>query len=273
MTLPISISIGRDSVIPAMGRVYVHLEDRQLDLFEYSIRSCAPCPAVIPLLERSMPLDKQWQFYLLAINPGMTPGQVAAKLDYRLAFTNGTGFGDRSDPRANWMTGENIGAALPQFDKVRTCVRAALTGRESFSLVHALTQAVTLVLSRPTLTTARQSLSTLLTQNMLILDMLDGNLLPPLKSGKSYPSTVADINPDDYLYNPREHPTKFFAANIVNANGEVVQFPNGALYNWTGDGTPRVFMPHVSRYVVSWPLSRLRKLAAGERIPSPFRYT
>ena len=46
------------------------------------------------------------------------------------AFMNGTGFGDPSDPRRNYITGEDLNARLPRWDKVRVCANATLAGVE-----------------------------------------------------------------------------------------------------------------------------------------------
>ena len=47
------------------------------------------------------------------------------------AFMNGTGFGDPDDPRRNYITGEDLSARLPRWDKVRVCANAVLAGVES----------------------------------------------------------------------------------------------------------------------------------------------
>lgn len=244
--------------------LYMQLEDTDLDLYHYSIRSCAPCPAVIPLLSRTVPLDKHWQYFLLAINYNMEPNKVAAQLGHARAFANGTGFGKPDSCRANFIAGVNEDCELPAFDKVRTCIRAVFTGKKSFSLLEAFK----MVLSS-TRDNLRKTMTGILDENILILDMLDGNSPPPMKTGKQLPQSLGDIRPEDYAYNPRENPTKFFSANIINAAGEVVQWSGGALYPWTGDGIPRFFLPHVSRYPVPWPLHRLKRV---DTIPSPFRY-
>jgi len=46
------------------------------------------------------------------------------------AFMNGTGYGDPSDPRRNYITGEDLSARLPRWDKVRVCANATLAGVE-----------------------------------------------------------------------------------------------------------------------------------------------
>lgn len=47
---------------------------------------------------RRVDLTREWQYYLMAINPRMTPRDVSAILNYQVAFTNGTGFGKPDTP-------------------------------------------------------------------------------------------------------------------------------------------------------------------------------
>ncbi len=115
-----------------------------------------------------------------------------------------------------------------------------------------------------------------LSTGSLTVKMMDGNGPPPLKPGKQYPMSVGQINPDDYLYHPRTHRHLFFAANISSWDDEnkvlrTVPFPNGAVYAYTGDGKPYTWMPHVSRFVINYPLSKLKKLPPGAETPSPYK--
>jgi len=198
-----------------------------------------PCPAVVNLLAQPMWITKDWQFYLRAINYGMTLQKVSAILGHFRAFANGTGFGDPSDPRRDWLLDEAEGWDDPQFDKVRTCIRSVVTGHPMI--------------------------------NYLVLTMLDGTLPPPIKQGRIYPETVAEIDIDDYLYSPRTHRWLFCAANIITADGRVVPFDDdGGVYDWMGDGRPYVFVPHVSRFGVAVPIFKLMPLAPDAPIPSPY---
>lgn len=218
----------------------MHKEDR--DVFGY-LRSCAPCPAVFVLKDDNHnPINKQWQYYLLAINPAMTRENVFLLLDNNLAFTNSTGFRNDGDPRADYFHDLNLTHKSPQFDKVRTCSRNCVTGVEQ--------------------------------NGMLNVKTFDVRNAPPLKPGRSYPLTIAEINPDDYLYTPRYNREMFIVANIVNGEEEVVQFPRGGLYSWTNDNTPYSFLPLVSNPTygpVLVPLSRFRKLPIDSAVPPPYR--
>lgn len=239
---------------------YMQKEDIESGVFlneegNPKLRDCAysgGCPAVFtfmnPLLK--VTLDKHWQFYLIAINYHMTLENVSKLLDKSLAFCNGTGF--RSEPMRNYILGVDLNVVdargrpvYPKFDKDRTCSRSVMTGIEVGSTLRVLT--------------------------------LDGNQPPPLKPGKTYPQEIGAIRPDDYLYHPKhpEHRHLFFAANVVaskpGGQSSVAPFPRGAIYDWTGDNLPYSWMPHVSRHVIYYPLSRVRKLGLGSPIPSPFR--
>ena len=266
------------SITPA-GKVprpelWTHREDGEV---LGGIRSCAPCPAVWVFQAVPIWCTKQWQFFMVAINLGMSLQHIIATWGYTKAFANGTGFGDPIDPRANYIDGQDLTYDPPQWDKSRTGSRSVMKGTPAYSLMVALKDGMefikTLVSSpRSLVGNFRKSLSALVTQNVLIVKMFDGNQDPPLKPGRTYPQTVEDINPDDYLYTPETHPWMFFVANIVNGQGDVVPFPNGAVYPWTGDNRPRTFLPHVVRGgEVQYELSKLRKLRDDEPIPSPYR--
>lgn len=199
-------------------------------------------PEVYTLDDRGMTLTKQWQFFIYAINKGMNIKKISAILGTRRAFSNKKGFPDprhpEDPPRANWFLGANLTAGEPGFDKTRTCARAVMTGT--------------------------------VVGDKLRVKMLDGNLPPPLKEGRTYPERIEEVDPDDYLYTPWTHRYMFFAANTVDFKGETSPFPNGAKYDWTGDGTPYTWLPHVSKFPILYPLSKLELVPAGEPIPNPY---
>lgn len=207
------------------------------------IRSCAPCPAVFWLKDDSHnPITKQWQYYLIAMNPAMDIEDVYLLLDNNLAFTNSMGFRNDGDPRQDWFHNRDLTAKPPQFHKVITCSRNVITGMEQ--------------------------------NGMLNVKTFDIRNAPPLKPGRFYPRNISEINPDDYLYLPRYSREMFIVANIVNREGEVVQFPRGGLYSWTNDNTPYSFLPLCSNPTygpVLYPLSKLRKLPQDAPVPSPYR--
>jgi hypothetical protein len=202
------------------------------------IRECAPCPAVFMMHEHRVKITKQWQFFIRAINPGMSVQHIAALFGPTKAFTNRP----RNDARANHLMGTKLSRPDPEFDKVRTCALSVLTGTVS--------------------------------GKHLIVTMLDGSQEPPLKEGRSYPERVEDINPDDYLFTPQTHRHLFFAANIIRRDGRTVPFPKGAVYDWTNDGKPYTWLPHVKRgqVEVRYPLSKLIELPPGAEIPSPYNF-
>src|SRR5688572_14188269 len=195
-------------------------------------------PAIVNLLAQSMFVTRDWQFYIRAINRGMTRQHVSAIFEYKKAFANGTGFGDGSDPRRDYILNENTDAAEdPQFDKVRTCVRNTHTGVVNDTVLRLLT--------------------------------MDGNQPPPMKPGKRHPQTLDEIRLDDYLYQPKTHRWLFFAANNINGDGGVFPFAHGAVYEWFGDRQV-TWLPLVSRFPVSIALQYVRRLGDSEPIPSPY---
>ena len=202
------------------------------------VRGCAPCPAVFPMHESRVTITKQWQFFIRAINPGMSLQHVAALFGPTKAFTNRP----PDDKRANYLQDGKQSRPDPEFDKVRTCALSVMTG--------------------------------VVSGDELIVTMLDGSEPPPLKEGRSYPERVEDINPDDYLFTPQTHRHFFFAANIIKRDGKIVPFPHGAIYDWTNDGKMYSWLPHVKRakFEVRYPLSNLIELPAGAPIPSPYKF-
>ncbi|MEW6084598.1 MAG: N-acetylmuramoyl-L-alanine amidase [Chloroflexota bacterium] len=198
-------------------------------------------PEVYTLEDRGMPLTKQWQFFIYAINFQMDIKKISAIFGTRRAFTNKKGFPSKphDPPRADWILGENLGSPNPEFDKTRTCARSVMTGN--------------------------------VVGNKLRVKMLDGNLPPPLKEGRTYPESIKDVDPDDYLYLPWTHRYYFFAANTVDVRGETSPFPKGGNYkDLIGDNRMYTWLPHVSKFPVLYPLSMLEKVPAGEPIPSPY---
>lgn len=225
--------------------LYMHREDREIGI----VRAEDNAPTVHDLYDggRNMPLNKQWQYYLIAINPGMELRYVAGILNYHLCFANGTGFGhpDPDEPRkANYILNEDLDGPLVAVDKPRTISRSVLTGVEYQSDAG---------------------------NWYLILDMLNVLQNPPLKPGRSYPQTIGEIRPDDYMYLPRTHPQYFCAAANVTLGGRIFPWDHGAIYDWTGDGQKRTFFYHIARDVIKYPLWKLKKLAPGS--PPPYPYT
>jgi hypothetical protein len=201
-----------------------------------------PTPQVYTLHETAMAITEQWQYFIRAINHKMDLKKVSAIFGSRRAFCNLKGFNDpEHPPRADYLLRENLDRREPEFDKVRTCGLSLMTGE------------------------ARE--------DQLFVRLLDGSKPPPLKEGRKFPERVEEIHVDDYLFTPQTHRHFFFAANIINRRGETVPFPNGASYDWTGDGRPYTWLPHVAPggIEVGYELSRLTKLRAGAPIPGPYK--
>lgn len=56
----------------------------------------------------------QWDVMRL-LNPDADAGAFSMLYDWEIALTNFNGFGDPSDPRVNWITGENKGKPEPKL--------------------------------------------------------------------------------------------------------------------------------------------------------------
>ncbi len=199
----------------------------------------SPCPAVVVLKDDPhAKFDKQWQFFVRAMNYRMSIQHVSQLYEKGRAFFNRTGF----PGKCNYLTGEDSGEDLPNADKVRSCLLNVVTGVER--------------------------------GNNLIVKVFDSRQPPPLKPGRSYPNTVEEINIDDYLITPQTNREMFVVGNIINTSGGLVPFPNGAVYDWIGDGRPYSFLPLIANLgygEIVYPMSKVKKLPLGTSVPTPYR--
>ena len=196
-------------------------------------------PAVFPMLDKSVLITKQWQFFIRAINFEMSLQHVTALFGYKKAFTNRP----EDDLRADYLNGKNLDCEDLDFDKVRTCALSVMTG--------------------------------IVDGDDLLVEMMDGSQPPPLKPGFEYPERVEEIDPDIYAFTPKTHRHLFFVANITRFGGKKISpFPHGKPYpDWTGDERNYTWLPYVapSKARVRYPLSHLVRLPPGAAIPSPYK--
>lgn len=231
-----SYTVETPSVI-VPSPLYRHKDDAELWGNKWSEeRQCAitqgGCPAVHPLLPNSdhkVWLNEHWQYFIRAINWGMSLKHVAALFGYKKAFTNRK----EDDLRANWISRTNLSQLPPDQDRVRSCSRAPLIVQE-------------------------------VRGDWAAIRMMDGRLRPPLKEGYTYPDHVSKIDPNAYLYHPKTHPGMFLVATITNSDGKTRPFPNGAVYDWIGDNQPYVFWPYVANREIVYPLANLVKISSFE---------
>lgn len=72
-------------------------------------------------------------------NPSITRKQWTSVHKFDRAFTNKTGFGMEGNPRANYVTGDDLTAPLPAYDKCqRQCGGNFLRGETRYSTLQAL---------------------------------------------------------------------------------------------------------------------------------------
>lgn len=209
------------------------------------LRSCAAagCPAVMVLNDQpDIAFDKQWQFFLYAINPGMSVNAISALMGDAKALMNSTEGNGR-----NYITGENADRKPPNLDKLRTFARNIHTGVE--------------------------------VQEWLEVKTFDGNNPPPLHPGYEYPQTLREVDIDAYLITPQSNPEMFLVCSNVKSKlgdeSSISPFPNGARYVWADEyygtvGEMYSFFPLVSRYRILSPLWKWHKLQPGEKA-SPYR--
>lgn len=187
-------------------------------------------PAVILLHdEADTVFDDDWQMYLYIINFGMRKNNVSSLMGSSKALmNNSTGIGG-SVEREDLISGQNLGAAHPYLDKLRTFSRNT----------HACKD---------------------LGNGTLQLLLMDGRFPPPMKPGRPRPGSIEEIDNgrvtvDDYLYTPKSHPHLFLVCNNFNIKPggvtTISPFPNGLLYDWT---TARneiyTFFPFVTHHTV-----------------------
>lgn len=186
-------------------------------------------PDILPIGQgegKRVDLTREWQLYLMAINPQMTTRDVSALLNYQVAFTNGTGFGKPDTAYQNWVLNEDTNSKkpngdplLPQFDKVRTCAYACHTG--------------------------------VIVGDQLKLTTLDGNNPPP---------KIADVNPKSHPH------LFFHATIVwmdVN-NNELARVPfeqRAVALAW-GYAFEVTIMPLVSCYDIYMPLDEVERVSA-----------
>jgi hypothetical protein len=198
----------------------------------------APCPAIVLLkTDQHAIFTEQWQYFVRAINYSMSIQHVSQLYEKGRAFFNGTGF----PGKRNYLTGEGVGKDDPNADKVRSCLDNVVTGVE--------------------------------TGTYLRVKCFDSRQNPPLKPGRSYPTTISEINIDDYLITPESNIEMFVVANIINTANELNPFPNGAVYPWTGSIRPFSFYPVINNYGygdVLYPMSKVKKLPLGSKPPIPY---
>lgn len=245
-----SFTLSVDGQKPLTGDLSIDSPVLPIPLFQYrsdvevlgSVRDCASggCPAVMVLNDQpDTVFDKQWQFFEYAINPGMSLNAIIALMGDQKALMNNTGFGDEGDPRANYLTGNNLSSPLPRLDKLRTFGWNTHTGTVE--------------------------------GEYLVVKTFDGTKPPPLKSGRVYPETLADVKLDDYLITPQTNLEMFLDCSNVKwkADGGAWYgpFANGAIRDWLGDGRIHSFFPLVSRYRVLSPLKNWKRVSV---FPSAF---
>jgi N-acetylmuramoyl-L-alanine amidase len=238
---PIPKSTRSISGVPPGLPLWQHMDDHELG----KDRPHPGDPAVF-LFEESaaarVDLTKEWQFFIRAINYKMPPDKVSAIFGNLKAFCNHTGLGDAAHPRADFIQSENLNSPLPQLDKVRTCALSVMTG--------------------------------VVEGEHLVVEMMNGSQPPPLKPGRVQPQRIEEIDPDAYLFTPWSDRYLFFAANrSVRGGRETKPFAHGALYDYTLDGRPYTWLPHVkpAGLKVRYPLSRLHRLPPNSEIPSPYK--
>ena len=78
-------------------------------------------------LNHFTPFTEGWQKLSYAMNPHLTKEKWTALYAYQRAFTNNNGFGNDSDPRANYIKGENLRYGDPKVEAL-VCGGAVLAG-------------------------------------------------------------------------------------------------------------------------------------------------
>lgn len=228
--IPASLTFGSrvylpEPYLPPGEVLVVHNEDKNTNIFDWDVRPCAVrgCPAVMKIHdEPDTFFDRQWQYYLVAINPGMELNNIWGLLGPTKALTNR----DEQDKVRNYILEENLEAKeLARLDKLRTFSRNTHLAYRTVG-------------------------------GMYRLATMNGRKPPPLKPGRSYPQSLTEIDPDAYLYHPKDPAARplFLVCNSVQVKDgmtSVYPFAHGALYDWFGVD-PVTFFPLVSTFDEIW---------------------
>lgn len=169
-------------------------------------------PAVIPLRDSPDTIfNEQWQLSMYAHNFGMAKNNVADLMGNQKAFMNGTGVGDPNNPRANFITEEDMNADLPRLKKLITCALNTHAVRDYDDTHYQVWT-------------------------------MDGTKDPLMIAGATKPTSVDDIDSgrvksSDYVYSPFKSLFAFVVPNNFNTKPgnltTISPFPNGLQYPWT----------------------------------------
>jgi hypothetical protein len=80
--------------------------------------------------EECTPFTRDWQLLSKALNPDMTGNKWRSVYADDRAFTNGEGFNDPGDPRADYVNSLDLTCKDPKFDKSYVCAGATLGGHD-----------------------------------------------------------------------------------------------------------------------------------------------
>lgn len=239
--IPVQILIGTPIWPPARPPLWRVKHDRELGaLWRPNL------PEVHPFSpSHFVPFTESWQRDSFARNT-MDKMEWTSVFTDDTAFTNNQGFGKKGDPRANFITGENLRARLPKLEAL-LCAGAVVTGRPSFRVTAMLRQAVELSrnLFKVSFGFFRQSVSSLLDVNVLQVYTLNGRDAPPRRALL---------------------PWEQYHAVTVDSRGIPRLFPQG-------DGKPVILalVADRDRYpVVTLPMYKLARLDDNATIPSPY---
>lgn len=241
MSIPVQILVGAPIYPPARPPLWRVKHDRELGaLWRPNL------PEVHPFSpSHFVPFTETWQRYSFGMNT-MDKMEWTNTFSNKTAFSNTHGFGKRGDPRANFITGENLRAPLPKLEAL-LCSGAVVTGSPSFRVTAMLRQVVDLSknLFRVSFGFFRQSVRSLLDVNVLQVYTLNGRDAPPRRALL---------------------PWEMYHAVTVDSRGIPRLFPQG-------DGQPVILalVADRDRYpVVTLPMYKLVKLPDNAPIPSPY---
>jgi hypothetical protein len=137
-------------------------------------------------------LNKDWQLFYFNLNqPGMAPIKWRRLNGWNVAFNNhGAGYDyPGSMPKQDWVNHKDVTAKdLPRFDAARICGGAVVTGTTDFHVRTMLQDAQSLIQTlrtqpRSLLGTFSHRLKSLVQNNVLWIEYLDGNNPPPPLDG------------------------------------------------------------------------------------------
>lgn len=218
-------------------------------------------PEVVPgFPNHFVAFSKYWQLLSKEMNPLLTPKAWTQVYTGLLWIANRQGFDMPGDPRANFVTGANLGAELPRVENLTTG-ESVVKGKKGYSLTVALQETLAVIkdaiVERKGFMPVRKSFAAIAQNNVLFVEMLNVNDPPPtaewLREHREFCTIAVTV---DGKGTPRrfpqgEQPNGYMAEIIHPFVGDPVRFKPyvqlSRVTPWTEPGWPDPFKVYLPR--------------------------